>query len=36
VEGICEGVEMAGRKLGAEFPRSEDDENELPDQMSLG
>lgn len=36
VEGICEGVEMAGRKLRIEFPRQSDDENELSDKISLG
>jgi uncharacterized membrane protein len=36
VEGICEGVEMAGAKLRLEFPRQSDDENELSDQVSLG
>ena len=36
VEGICEGVETAGTILRAEFPREDDDENELSDQVSLG
>jgi uncharacterized membrane protein len=36
VEGICEGIEMAGRKLQKEFPRQSDDENELSDKVSLG
>lgn len=36
VEGICEGVELAGSKLQKEFPRQGDDENELSDKVSLG
>ena len=35
VEGICEGVEMAGKKLKEKFPRETDDENELSDQVSM-
>jgi uncharacterized membrane protein len=35
VEGICEGVEMAGKKLKEKFPRETDDENELSDQVSI-
>ena len=36
VEGICEGVELAGRMLGQEFPRQSDDQNELSDLISIG
>jgi uncharacterized membrane protein len=36
VEGICEGVGMAGTKLCKEFPRQQDDRNELPDHVSMG
>jgi uncharacterized membrane protein len=35
VEGICEGIEMAGKKLKEKFPRETDDENELSDQVSM-
>jgi uncharacterized membrane protein len=35
VEGICEGVELAGEKLREQFPRAHDDDNELPDQVSM-
>jgi uncharacterized membrane protein len=35
VEGICEGVELAGEKLREKFPRAHDDDNELPDQVSM-
>lgn len=36
VEGLCEGVEMAGIQLKANFPRATDDTNELPDHISFG
>ena len=36
VEGLCEGVELAGKKLREAFPRESDDDNELSDQISLG
>lgn len=36
VEGLCEGVELAGKQLQSTFPRAEDDENELSDHISMG
>lgn len=36
VEGLCEGVEMAGKQLKSNFPRKGDDVNELPDKISFG
>ena len=36
VEGLCEGVEMAGEQLGSNFPREKNDTNELPDHVSFG
>jgi len=36
VEGLCEGVEMAGKQLQSSFPRVNDDTNELPDKISFG
>ena len=36
VEGLCEGVEMAGNQLKSNFPRENDDINELPDKISFG
>jgi uncharacterized membrane protein len=36
VEGLCEGVQMAGKQLQTSYPRSEDDVNELPDKISFG
>ncbi len=36
VEGLCEGVEMAGKQLKSNFPRHGDDVNELPDKISFG
>jgi uncharacterized membrane protein len=30
---ICEGIDRAGTLLAAEFPRREDDRNELPDRI---
>jgi uncharacterized membrane protein len=35
VEGLVEGVELAGRQLKASFPRSADDINELSDKVSF-
>lgn len=35
VEGLCEGVGLAGRQLQSTFPRAEDDENELSDHISM-
>lgn len=34
VEGICEGVRMAGEKLKAFFPYQSNDKNELPNEIS--
>lgn len=36
VEGLCEGVEMAGKQLQSTFPRTDDDLNELSDHISMG
>ena len=36
VEGLCEGVEMAVNQLKSNFPRENDDINELPDKISFG
>lgn len=36
VEGLCEGVEMAGSQLKECFPREEGDINELPDHVTFG
>lgn len=36
VEGLCEGVEMAGQQLRQNFPKADDDVNELPDKVSMG
>jgi uncharacterized membrane protein len=33
-EGICRAVDRIGEKLKAHFPPREDDENELPDEVS--
>jgi len=35
-EGIIAGVERVGEKLKDYFPYQEDDENELPDEISYG
>ena len=35
-EGVMEGVRLSGQKLKAFFPRSADDKNELPDEISYG
>lgn len=34
-EGLVEGVRMAGEKLKTYFPYQDDDENELPDNISF-
>lgn len=34
VEGICEGVRMAGEKLKTFFPYDKTDKNELPNEIS--
>lgn len=36
LDGLVEGVEMAGEKLKNSFPRQEDDKNELSDHISFG
>ncbi len=36
LEGLIEGVEMAGHQLNSNFPRSADDINELSDKVSFG
>jgi uncharacterized membrane protein len=33
-EGLCRGIEMAGKALAEFFPRADDDINELPDEIS--
>lgn len=35
-DGICQGVKLMGEKLKEHFPRSKDDVNELPDEISYG
>ncbi len=35
-EGVCLGVESAGRHLAQYFPRQADDVNELPNEISQG
>lgn len=34
--GICEGVKTAGAQLSTHFPYQDDDENELPNEVSIG
>lgn len=34
-EGLIDGILMAGQLLKAHFPRTEDDVNELPDEISF-
>lgn len=34
VQGVCEGIHLAGEKLQAYFPFRPDDRNELPDTVS--
>ncbi|MEM6379384.1 MAG: TPM domain-containing protein [Bacteroidota bacterium] len=36
VEGLSEGIKKIGEQLKAYFPYQEDDENELPDEISFG
>lgn len=36
IEGLKEGIRMAGYKLGEHFPRKEGDINELPNEISMG
>jgi uncharacterized membrane protein len=36
VEGLCEGIRMAGEQLKVHFPYQEDDENEINDELSFG
>ena len=36
VSGLTEGIRMAGEQLRENFPCSEDDANELPDDISFG
>jgi uncharacterized membrane protein len=36
VEGLAEGIKLAGEQLAAFFPRQERDVNELPDAISYG
>ena len=36
LEGLIEGVELAGHQLKSKFPRSADDINELSDKISFG
>lgn len=35
VNGLCEGIKMAGEKLKANFPHKEDDINELSNEISF-
>lgn len=35
-EGLCAGLRLAGEKLAHYFPTLENDQNELPDQISFG
>lgn len=35
-EGLCAGIEQAGKQLKTYFPRQADDTNELPDDISFG
>lgn len=36
IEGLCEGVELAGNQLKTNFPRANDDIDELPNHISFG
>lgn len=35
-DGICDGIRMAGEQLARYFPVTQDDQNELPDDISFG
>lgn len=35
-EGLCKGIDEAGKQLAAFFPRREDDKNELVNTISFG
>jgi len=35
-EGLCKGVEQAGKQLKQHFPFKKDDKNELSDEISFG
>lgn len=36
IDGLCEGVHLAGHQLQTSFPREAGDENELSDKISFG
>lgn len=36
IDGLVQGITMAGEALKENFPIQEDDENELPDEISFG
>src|SRR5690606_3920990 len=35
-EGLCDGIRMTGEQLAKYFPYTQDDKNELPDDISFG
>lgn len=35
LEGICDGIELAGEELKKDFPIQDDDKNELTDEISF-
>ncbi|MDV3307939.1 MAG: TPM domain-containing protein [Cyclobacteriaceae bacterium] len=35
-EGLCDGIQMTGEQLARYFPITENDQNELPDDISFG